>query len=144
MVPSKLPIAPVQGGSCNQIPAFLFQEESFVVTDKTKPCQTSQLCKWNIPSDTKVDIKPLPAQEIIFQNQYYARVNERDLQKDKDLYMEIFTSLHSPQKAPLSNVKNLREKFYIAIKDRIKNSRLGNLIEKKPFKCTNAQVFNLP
>ena len=32
----------------------------------------------------------------------------------------------------------------MAIKDDIKNSRLAELIEKKPLNCTNAQEFNLP
>ena len=72
------------GGSCNHITAFLFRVESFVVTGKTKPSQTSQLCKWNVPTGTKVDITPPPAQKMMFQNQHYARVNKRDLQKTKN------------------------------------------------------------
>ena len=79
------------GGSCNHITAFLFRVESFVVTGKTKPSQTSQLCKWNVPTGTKVDITPMPAQEMMFQNQHYARVNDRDLQKDKESYMKFST-----------------------------------------------------
>ena len=71
------------GGSGNHITAFLFRLESFVVTGKTKPSQTSQPCKWNVLSGTKVDITPLPAQEMMFQNQHYAGINEGDLQKDK-------------------------------------------------------------
>ena len=132
------------GGSCNYITAFLFRIESFVVTGKTKPSQTSQFCKWNVPAGTKVDITRLPAQEMMFQNQHYARVNECDLQKYKDSNMEFSTTLHSPQKAALSDAKNLRQTFYMAIKDDIKNSRLTELIEKKPLNCTNSREFNLP
>ena len=80
----------------------------------------------------------------MFQNLPYARVNERDLQKDKESHMEFSTSLHSPQKAALNDAKKLREKFYMAIKDNIKNSRLAELIEKKPLNRTNAREFNLP
>ena len=54
------------GGSLNHIMAFLFRVESFVVTGKTKPSQTSHLCMWKVPSGTKVDMTPLPAQETIF------------------------------------------------------------------------------
>ena len=42
------------GVSCNHITAFLFRVESFVVTGKTKPSKTSQLCNWNVPSGTKL------------------------------------------------------------------------------------------
>ena len=77
---------------------------------KTKRSQTSQLCKWNVPSGTKVDITPLPAQEMIFQNQHCARLNECDLQRIKESYMKFSTTLHFPQKAALSNAKNLRGK----------------------------------
>ena len=80
--------------SCNHIKAFLFRVESFVVTGKTKAFQTIQLCKWNVPTGTKVDITPLAAQEMIFQNHHYTRVNERDLQKDKESYMEFSATLH--------------------------------------------------
>ena len=77
-----------------------------------------------------------------FQNQHCARVNERDLQKDKELYMEFSTTLQLQQKASLSNAKNLREHFYMAIKDDIKNTRL-ELIEKKLLNRTNPREFNL-
>ena len=132
------------GSSCNHITTFLFRVESFVVTGKVKPSHTSQLCKWNVPSGTKVDITPLPAQEMMFQNQHYVRVNEHDLQKDKESYMKFSTTLHSPQNAAVSDAKNLWGKFYMAIKDDIKSSRLGELIEKKPLSRTNAHEFNLP
>ena len=48
------------------------------------------------------------------------------------------------EKAALSDVKNLLEKFYMAIKVNIKNSHLAELIEKKPLNRTNAREFNLP
>ena len=58
--------------------------------------------------------------------------------------MKFSTTLHWLQKAALSDAKNLRDKFYIDIKYDIKNSRLAELIEKKPLNCTNAREFNLP
>ena len=66
------------------ISRHLFRAESFAVTDKTKPSQTSQICKWDVPSSTKVDIRPLPAREMMLQKKHYARANECDLQKDKE------------------------------------------------------------
>lgn len=56
--------------------------------------------------------------------------------------MKFSTTLHWLQKAALSDAKNLRDKFYIDIKYDIKNSRLAELIEKKPLNCTNAREFN--
>ena len=46
--------------------------------------------------------------------------------------MKFSTTLHWLQKAALSDAKNLWDKFYIDIKYDIKNSRLAELIEKKP------------
>ena len=58
--------------------------------------------------------------------------------------MEFSTTLHSPQEAALSDAKNLREKFYVAIKDDIRSSHLSELMEKKALNRTNACEFNLP
>ena len=58
--------------------------------------------------------------------------------------MEFSTTLHVPQKTALTDAKDLREKYYMAIKDDIKNSRLAELTEKKPFNRTNPREFNLP
>ena len=49
----------------------------------------------------------------MFQNQHYTRVNERDLQKNKEPYMEFSTTLNSPQKASLSDAKNLRLRIVV-------------------------------
>ena len=74
--------------------AFLFWVKYFVVTGKTKPSQPSYLCKCNVPSGAKVDLTPMPAHEMIFKNQHYAGVNERDLQKGKKSYMKFFMTFH--------------------------------------------------
>ena len=86
------------GGFFNHITAFSFQVESFLLHVK-KPSKISQICKWNVPLGTKVDITPLTAQEVMFQNQHYTRVNERDLQKNKEPYMEFSTTLNLPPKS---------------------------------------------
>ena len=86
--------------SCNHITVFSFRVESFVVIRKSKPSQTSQLCTWNVPTGTKVDITPLSAQEMMFQNQHYARLNERDLQKDKESHWS-FLRLYTRHKKQL-------------------------------------------
>ena len=44
----------------------------------------------------------------------------------------------------MSDAKNLREKIYMVIKDDIKNSRLAELIEKKPLNRNNARELNSP
>ena len=58
--------------------------------------------------------------------------------------MEFSSTLHSPQKAALSDAKSLRGIFYMVIKDDIKNCRLAELIGKKPLNRTNVCEFSLP
>ena len=57
--------AGLQGG-CNHIAAMLFRIESAVTNGVTKPCKTSLLCEWNIPSGNKINIQPIKVEELCF------------------------------------------------------------------------------
>ena len=50
-------------GSCNHIVGMLFRIESAVATGATRPSKTSMGCQWNIPSGSKVLLKPTKAEE---------------------------------------------------------------------------------
>ena len=53
-------------GSCNHIVGMLFRIESAVATGATRPSKTSMGCQWNIPSGSKVLLKPTKAEELFF------------------------------------------------------------------------------
>ena len=53
-------------GSCDHIVGMLFRIESAVATGATGPSKTSMGCQWNIPSGSKVFLKPTKAEELFF------------------------------------------------------------------------------
>ena len=59
-------------GSCNRV-GMLFRIE-IVATGATRPSKISMGCQWNIPSGSKILLKPTKAEELFFNKSKYTGI----------------------------------------------------------------------
>ena len=95
-------------GSCNHIVGLLFRVEAAVATGATRPSETSVGCQWNIPSCSKVLLKPTKAEELFFtKSKYTASKTKFSKQKSAKLHLNKYKpSLH------LKHQNELKKKFF--------------------------------
>ena len=131
-------------GTCNHVTALLFRVDAAVTTGLTNPSKTSKLCQWNVPSGTKINLKPMLAAEMSFTKQHFSNVSEKDRQKEKEAYLSYLPTLNEEQVHTFSNEDLIRKQLYNAIKDDIKESRIASLIENTPHSKRQKNILNLP
>lgn len=132
-------------GSCNHIVGMLFRVESAVATGATRPSKTSVGCQWNIPSGSKVLLKPTKAEELFFtKSKYTASKTKFSKQKSAKLHLNKYKpSLHPKHKNELKNEHEIRNKLFGIISSDIKNSSLAEVMYGKRA-TSNKTTCDLP
>ena len=84
---------------------MLFRIESAVATGATRPSKTTMGCQWNIPSGSKVLLKPTKAEELFFNKSKYTGIKSKYCkQKSAKLQLNKYKpSLHLKHQKELKN-----------------------------------------
>ena len=131
-------------GTCNHVVGMLFRIENAVTTGMTKPSQTSRLCKWNVPTGSKVNVEPCEVSKMVFTQSHYTNVSDRNRKFEKQEYLLFSTTLHENHVKEIEDENGFRKKFYNEIKDAISTSRLSELMESKPLNRPERELYDLP
>ena len=117
-------------GTCNHTVAMLFRVEHAVRYNLTKPTSTSKLCSWNVPTGTKVDIKPKKIRDIFFDKAQYMKddANKEKITENKKKFLDFSASWPSNVRK-LENKFSTRKELYDIIKDDIHKSCLWEVME---------------
>ena len=91
-----------------------------------------------------MNLKPLPASDMVFQKQHYSKYTARDLAKEKESYLAFSTTLHPQQLNQLNDKNLMRQSVYNGIKDIVSTSRLSELMEQKRLSVKPDVQLTLP
>ena len=116
-------------GGCNHIVAMLFKIESAAATGATNPSKTSQLCTWNVPSGSKVNVKPKAIEELTFTKCTYTSGKENNAQDAREKFMAYLPSLYESHNTELDDKSDIRAGLYSILSDDIRTSCLAENIE---------------
>ena len=120
-----------------------------MATGATRPSKTSMGCQWNIPSGSKVLLKPIKADELFFNKSKYTGIKSKYCkQKSAKLQLNKYKpSLHLKHQKELKNEHEIRNKLFGIISSDIKNSCLAEVMYGKratPNKSTYISPPPLP
>ena len=108
---------------------FPFKIESAVATGATNPSKTSQLCTWNVPSGSKVNVKPKAIEELTFTKCTYTSGKENNAQDAKEKFMAYLPSLYESHSTELDDKSDIRADLYSILSYDIRTSCLAENIE---------------
>ena len=132
-------------GTCNHIVGMLFRIESAVATGATRLSKTSMGCQWNIPSGSKVLLKPSKAEELFFNKSKYTGFKSKYCkQKSTKLQLNKYKpSFHLKHQKELKNEHEIRNKLFGIISSDIRNSCLAEVMYSKRA-TSNKSTYILP
>ena len=131
-------------GTCNHVTAMLFRVEAAVTSGLTRPTKTSILSTWNVPTGVKINLKPLPVAEMVFEQSHYTKTSERDLAEAKKTFLDFSPTLIEQQMSSLKDENAMRNRVYSAIKGDIKTSCFAEVMEGKRLSAKEQPVYEVP